>query len=154
VLVNAVAASVRDVSIGRIFAYETTTPSEFRGGGYVSAAAASAGTAFGQTRLDGESRPMSRLNKINREGFDLLKKLLVYEVSDPVFFHNFIIPFWLIQSHTQRGPRSPTLGEKNPDNCFVLFVLEKFLNFLASFRCNLKHYCRLLHVILGFIRLS
>ena len=149
---DAWAASVRDVSIGRIFGYETTTPSEFRGGGYVSAAAASAGTAFGQTRLDGESRSMSRINKINREGFYLVKKLLVNEVSNPVFFHDFVIPFWLIQSHTQRGARSPTLGEKNPDNCFILSIFEKFLNFLASFCCYLKHYC-LLDVISDFKRL-
>jgi hypothetical protein len=95
---------------------------------------------------------MGRLNKINREGFHLVKKLLVNEVSNPVFFHDFVIPFWLIQSHTQRGPRSPTLREKNPDDCFVLFVLEKFLNFLASFCCYLKHYC-LLDVISDFKRL-
>ena len=132
---------------------ETTTPLEFRGGGHVSAgAAASAGSAFGQIRLDGEPRSMGRFNKINREGFYLVKKLLVNEVSNPVFFHDFVIPFWLVQSHTQRGPRSPTLREENPDDCFVLFVLEKFLNFLASFCCNLKHYC-LLDVISDFKRL-
>lgn len=147
-------APVRDASIGRILGHETTTPLEFRGGGHVSAAAASAGTAFGQTRLYGKARSVSRIHKINRERFHLVKKLLVNEVSNPVFFHDLVIPFWLIQSHTQRGPRSPTLGEKNPDNCFVLFVLEKFLNFLASLCCNLKHYCRLLDVILSFIRLS
>jgi len=95
---------------------------------------------------------MVRVKKINREGFYLVKKLLVNEISDPIFFQDFVILFWLIQSHTQRGPRSPTLREENPENCFVLFVLEKFLNFLASFCCNLKHYC-LLDVISDFKRL-
>ena len=83
---------------------------------------------------------MGRLNKVDREGFCLLKKLLVNEVSDPVFFHDLVIPFWLIQSHAQRGTRSPTLRQENPDDCRILSVLEKFLNFLASFCRNLEHY--------------
>ena len=44
---------------------------------------------------------MSGLNKIYRERFYLLKKLFINQESNPVFFHDLVIPFWLIQSHAQ-----------------------------------------------------
>ena len=90
---------------------------------------------------------MSGINKIYGERFYLLKKLLVDEVSDAVFFHDLVIPFWLVQSHSQRGTGSPTLGEENPNDRFVLPVLEEFLYFFVSFFCDLEH-SRLLGVVL------
>jgi hypothetical protein len=91
---------------------------------------------------------MCRLNKVNCEGFHLVKKLLVDEISNSILFHDLVIPFWLVQSHAQRGTRSPTLREENPDDRLVLPVLEKFLNFFVSLCCNLEH-SRLLDVVLN-----
>jgi hypothetical protein len=106
----------------------------------VSTGATSAGVAFCETRDNGKSRTISRFHKIHGDGLDLVQKLFVYEIGDPVVVHDFVVIFRLIQSHAQRGPGSAALRQEDPDDFLVVLVLEKILDHLIRFACHLKHF--------------
>ena len=75
--------------------------------------AASAGSTLGQAGRNRKTRTPSGFYKIYGNRFRLIQQLLVHKIGDPVVLHDLIIIFWLIQSHSQGGPGSPTLRKEN-----------------------------------------
>ena len=102
------------------------------------AGAASAGFSLFKAGGNGKSRTPPGFNEIYNNGLDLVEQLFVHKIGNPIVFHDLIIIFRLIQSHTQRGPRSPTLRKENPNNRFVFLFLEELLNHLVRFFSHLE----------------
>jgi hypothetical protein len=78
------------------------------------------GTTAGPTRgsdVTGDfvTRPPWRIDVIHLNRFNFLKKLFINGEGKAAFFKHLIIFSGLIQSHPQRGARSPTLHEHDPD---------------------------------------
>ena len=93
---------------------------------------------------DGKAGSHGRIDKIYIDRLHLLQELLVHEIGNSVLLKEFIIFFWLIQSHAQGGPGSAALSEENPDNRVFLLVLEEFLDLFICLFSYLQHYNLLL----------
>ena len=100
-----------------------------------------ASAAAAQAEIRGYRKASSEagIDKIDTNRFCFIIQFPVDQVSKPIIFYDLIFIPRLIQSHAQRGPRSPALGEKNPDGADVFLILEEFLDHLICFLSDCKH---------------
>jgi hypothetical protein len=87
-----------------------------------------------EARADPE--PVS--HEVDFDGFNLLVKIFVQDELKAVHVEHIVGLFWLIQSHRQGRPASPTLVQEN-SNGRSLLVLEIFGNLIMRGWGDLNH---------------
>lgn len=103
------------------------------------AGAAAVGGILGGGGCYLESSTGRRIDVIDRYRLCLSVEFLVNQELDSVLVESLIGFFWLIQSQTQRGTRSPASCHHDPDSAPGVFLFEKLLDHLHCFLCCLKH---------------
>ena len=79
------------------------------------------------------------MNKVDADGLGLLKKFLADQKRDAFFLEYLVFSLRLIQSHSQRGTRSATLVQEDPDRFRSLSSLEEFIEHLFCKIRNFDH---------------
>ncbi|SEM78406.1 hypothetical protein SAMN04489760_1476 [Syntrophus gentianae] len=80
-----------------------------------------------------KARTFLGFDKIDKNGFDLLKKILGDQEGNSLFLKLLIAIAGLIQSHTQGWTGSATLRQHKPYRMDLLDILQELLDFFSSF---------------------
>ena len=103
------------------------------------ATAASAAILAVEGRPDLKPAAPIRIDIIKRDGLCLTEQRLIDHELDSVTVKNLIGFFWLIQSQSQRGTRSPAPCHEDPDCRCDIALFEILLKHLYRLVCCFKH---------------